>query len=152
MKPKATKIDRKDKSLPEGVSLNAASGGEWSKEKYLLAYGIKCHYLRILDHSKYPWAKSLAYTLWDEAWDSRDLCEKVCKSLEKANPGWMFWPDIKFFGRDEIKGAMIYSKAILPSKPLVDLAREEDRILSIIGGGPETQVPQKPASRRKKKQ
>ena len=124
MKPQATKINKKDKSLPAGVSKATGSG---FSSKHTLVYGISCHYLPTLDHSKYTWAKSLEYTLFKEAWLRREDCEKVCKVLEKTYKDWMFWPEIHFFENDA-KDVKIYNRAQKPSWPLVDIAEETKKI------------------------
>lgn len=58
------------------------------RPKPVMVYKIYCHYKKILDHSKYTWARWEKFS--EDAYKYRMDSDNICNRLEQQYPNWYF--------------------------------------------------------------
>lgn len=88
-------------------------------------YRIKCHYLPVIDHQKYPHARGELYST--DGYKDKLSAERFCRKLKRQHSRWIFWPEMTF----KDAGKVVYAKKE-PINDVLDLdaaAARHDRYI-----------------------
>lgn len=90
-KPTINKKSYNESAKTIGIDIEAYGP---RKPRPIMVYKIYCHYKKILDHSKYPWAKQYKYS--ESSYKYKMDSDNVCNRLELQYPNWYFFSVSEF--------------------------------------------------------